>query len=397
MHMTDRWWGSPHNFQPDIAKLPDEIKIHDTTLREGEEQSCVSYTPAEKVKLIQELDDLGIPRIELGAATAPDALEAIEQVMELSLNADFYVILNPMDMETLRRVLDMGVKHLLFGFMSSEFILKKDGLTLESAYEKTAESCIVARETGAKITLFPSDFTRAPLERSIDQIERLFREKLIDATTIVDSFGVASPHAVEYIIREIKKRINIQFEVHAHNDFGLAMAISLAGLFAGADVVHSSIHGIGYRSGGAATEELVMALSVLYGIDLKIKLEKLCSVSRQIEDVTRLKVQRNKPIVGRELFTTEFAGFIKKFPAPEEERVYQPYLPLTVGNSKKIVLGTWSDVPAVEHHLQMHGIDIGPPEKMNELVGKVNFLALEKKRCLKEEEFAALAREVLGL
>src|SRR6202035_5960469 len=123
----------------------------------------------------------------------------------------------------------------------------------------------------------------------------------MDALTMADTVGVCTPDAVSHAVKKVIERLKKPVEIHCHQDFGLGVANTIAALAAGASVAQTTITGIGERAGNVPMEDVVMALLCLYGIDVGIKTEKFCEVSRFVLDLARVSVPPNRPIVGDKL------------------------------------------------------------------------------------------------
>jgi len=137
-------------------------------------------------------------------------------------------------------------------------------------------------------------------------IEKVSNEGHMDSLTVVDTFGVCTPEAIRYFVRKVRNRIKGKpIEAHMHNDFGLAVANSLAAVSAGAEVVHTTVNGIGERTGNADLAHVVLALKMLYGVDVRIRLEKLYELSKLVEKLSKVKMPPQYPVTGRRIFWIE--------------------------------------------------------------------------------------------
>ncbi|MEM2986405.1 MAG: hypothetical protein QXZ71_05050, partial [Candidatus Caldarchaeum sp.] len=204
-----------------------------------------------------------------------------------------------------------------------------------------------------------------------------------DAVAVVDTFGCASPEGFRYLVGEIVRTVKVPVEVHCHNDFGMGTAVSIAGLSAGASVVHVSVNGIGERAGNAALEEVVLSLELLYGRRLGLRLEKLVEVSRLVEKLTGFRLAANKPVVGERVFTREsgisVAGWVKYHLGSEA------FLPELVGNRHDVLVGKKSGKHSIEWKLEKLGVKASP-EEVQALLQKVKEISIAKKRALSDEE-----------
>jgi isopropylmalate/homocitrate/citramalate synthase len=182
----------------------------------------------------------------------------------------------------------------------------------------------------------------------------------------------------------------IPIEIHCHNDFGLAVANSLAAVEAGADVISSTINGIGERSGNASTEEIALSLKVLYGIDIGINYAVLKETSELVEKLSGVKLQVHKAVVGQNCFSHEsglvVAGLAKMSYTAE------PYSPEFVGQQRRIVLGKHSGKISIEMKLKEFGLRY-TDEVVTTMLQKVKEFAIEHKRSITDEELLKVARD----
>jgi isopropylmalate/homocitrate/citramalate synthase len=139
----------------------------------------------------------------------------------------------------------------------------------------------------------------------LDLILRVANEGHMDALALVDTFGVVSPHAMQYLVRQVKARINKRLEAHFHMDFGMGVANTVMAVAEGVEVIHSTVLGLGERAGNTPMEETAMALLTLYGIDIGLKYEKLYGLARLVQQLSGHAVPSNRPVVGDALFQIE--------------------------------------------------------------------------------------------
>jgi isopropylmalate/homocitrate/citramalate synthase len=175
--------------------------------------------------------------------------------------------------------------------------------------------------------------------------------------------------------------------VHCHNDFGLALANSLAALASGASCVHVSVNCLGERAGNVDLAEVVVALKALYGVDTGINTELLTKTSRLVEEVSGNKVAATKPIVGSKIFTRVAGGVVQQLLISPPS--VEPYEPELVGLEREVVLGKLSGKYSIMHALDKLGIQAGE-DQVNTLVAQVKGLSVEKRRLVTDEEFAAM-------
>src|SRR3989442_11896196 len=215
---------------------------------------------------------------------------------------------------------------------------------------------------------------------------------------------------MRWFLERVKKRFKpAQLSVHCPNDFGLAVANSLAALEVGVEVPHRCVNGLGERSGNASFEELVMALEVLYGYKTGIDVSRIAEVSKLVEQLSGIPIAINKAVVGYNSFSHESGihadGVIKM------TSTYEPMQPERVGRERRFILGKHTGSTAIEDKLRKHGVR-ATPEQVKEILGLVKELAEsrskveqlafievyrereEKRRGVSDAEFWAIVRKV---
>jgi len=187
--------------------------------------------------------------------------------------------------------------------------------------------------------------------------------------------------------------VNRPVEVHCHNDFGLGTACTLAGIAAGAEVAHTSVNGIGERTGNVSFEEVAMGLRFLYGVKMDIKSERLVELSRLVERYSMVKVPVSKPFVGERAFTREagisIAGWMNYNLGSE------PVLPELVGNKHGVLIGKKSGRHSIEWKLEQLGLKV-PEEKIPAILESVKAQSIRKKAAIQDDELKEIVKQVLS-
>lgn len=306
----NKWWVSPSNYEKEVVSqfnFPNKIEFIDTTLRDGEQQPGIILTKDEKVAIAKRLDAAGVHRIEAGtpAALKEDA-EAIKEITSLGLKADIYAFVRNMvaDMELAK---ECGVDGVIAEIVGSEHLLKNGQ---RWTVEKAINACIVAttraKELGLKVTFFPADSSRADMDYLLHLVGEVYTKGHIDSLALVDTFGVLSPEGAAHRVKVLKKHFpDLPIECHFHDDFGMGVSTTIAGLAAGAEVAHVTVSGVGERAGGAPLEATALALLALYGQDTGIDTTQFKSLSDFVAECTRIPVPPTKPVVGDKIFYWE--------------------------------------------------------------------------------------------
>ncbi len=213
-------------------------------------------------------------------------------------------------------------------------------LSLEHKYHKTkaevinmiVESIIYAKDNGLKVRYTVEDATRTDLKDLIG-IARLAKKAGADVLSLADTTGTISPEKFYNVVSKLKKEVAIDLEVHCHNDFGLALANSLAAYRAGAKIVDACVNGLGERAGLTPLQELCVALKLIYKEKNSWKLEKLPAISRIVEKFSGIKADRLRPITGENAFTHTADLHVKAI--KNEPKCYEAINPKIVGRKRK--------------------------------------------------------------
>jgi len=203
---------------------------------------------------------------------------------------------------------------------------------------------------------------------------------------------VMEPDAITRLVTEIKKEINIPISLHCHNDFGLAVMNSLAGVKGGATQVHVTVNGLGERAGNASLEQVVAALELLYNVSTSINMKFLTKISRIVQKYSLIRLPPNYPIVGENAFTQQTGIHVHGVLAKRE--TYEPFPPDLVGQKRRITFGKTTGHHAVDAFLKRCNYELTDTQ-LREIVERVREMAALKKK-IADREVLAIAEDVLG-
>ena len=398
---TDKWFVSPWNFNDAVRaefNFPKQVKIHDITLRDGEQQTGVIFTKDDKVRIAEALAEAGVQRIEAGMpVVSPSDMAAVKEIVKRNLGPQIFAFSRCM-VDDVKRAVDCGVSGIVMEVPSSQHIIQYAyKWPLEKAIELSIESTAYAHSQGLEVVFFPIDFTRAEMKWVLDLILRVANEGHMDALALVDTFGVLSPHAIQYLVRQVKQRINKRLEAHFHMDFGMGVANTIMAVAEGVEVIHSTVLGLGERAGNTPMEETCMALLTLYGVDTGIKHEKLYPLARLVQQLSGHAVPSNKPVVGEQLFQIESGIIASWFQNCGEKNPTElfPYRWDVVGQPPaSIVLGKGSGIDSIKAALKNMGVQASEEEAMS-VVMAVKEFSLKHKRLLTDAEFQKVVQTTL--
>ncbi len=382
------------------------VVIFDTTLRDGEQSPGASMDLGQKLQIAKALEQLGVDVIEAGfAAASPGDLEAIQGV---SRHVSGPIICSLArctqgDIDASWEGLRDAPRRRIHVFLATSPIHRDFKLKLakEEIVKRAVEGVRRAREKFEDVEFSPEDAARTELEFLAEVVERVI-EAGATTVNIPDTVGYALPQTYAETIRYLRAHVRgidqAVISVHCHNDLGLAVANSLAGVVEGARQVECTINGIGERAGNASLEEIAMAVKTrrdVLGVTTGIRSERLYPTSRLLSQVTGLAVQRNKAIVGQNAFAHE-AG-IHQHGMLTHRETYEIMRPEEVGFARSsLVLGKHSGRHALKERLAALGYALD--EKQLDLVFADFKKLADKKKDIYDADLEALVihGQVLG-
>src|SRR6202045_1980818 len=351
---TDKWFTSPWNHLPEVRKdlaFPSKIKIHDVTLRDGEQQTAVVFRREEKVAIAKQLDALGVHRIESGMpAVSEQDKAAIQDIAALGLKSEIFAFARCIP-EEIKVVKACGCTGVVIEIPASDHMIKNAyGWTFDRAMKSSIDATRAAKEAGLYTVFFTIDATRTEVDRLLDIVEKVATEGHMDAFTLADTMGGGTPDAISPVAKKGIERLKKPVEIHCHQDFGLGVANTLAALQAGASVAQTTITGLGERAGNVPMEDVVMSLLCLHGLDIGIRTQKFCEVSKFVMEKAKVTQPPNRPIVGDKLYEVEsgiIAGWVR-LARKDHPLEYVPFAPELVGQKPvSISLGKNSGPPSI--------------------------------------------------
>jgi methanogen homocitrate synthase len=267
-------------------------------------------------------------------------------------------------------------------------------LTIDDAAKMVREAVSYAKAHGLIVSFFLVDATRTELERNV-KLSMAAKEAGADGIVIADTVGVASPFAMAYLVKKLRSTVGLPMEAHCHNHFGLATASSIFSVFAGAEVVHVAVNGLGEGAGNTPLEEVVASLSLLVGADLGITLEKVDQLSKLVEKCSLMKISPNKPVVGSNLFIRESGIAVERYyKSPELALELEHFNPALMRRATEVVLGKKSGKYSILYKLREMSLNANE-EQVSLMLEEVKNLAISKKSTISDEEFRKIVKEVL--
>ena len=371
------------------------IKIFDTTLRDGEQSPGASMNTEEKVKLALQLEKLGVDIIEAGfAAASPGDFEAISRISETLKESTICSLARavPKDIELAAKALEKAKHKRIHTFIATSPIHMEYKLKMQpdEVIKRAIEAVKLARSLCEDIEFSCEDACRSDIgflkEVALAVIE-------VGATTLnlPDTVGYRLPNEIGEMIREMKACVGDRaiLSVHCHNDLGLAVSNSIAGIQNGARQLECTINGLGERAGNTALEEVVMILKtrkdVFGNLDTRIKTKEIYATSKLVADITGIRPQPNKAIVGKNAFAHESGihqdGMLKH---PETYEIMKSS-DIGIPQENGLVLGKHSGRAAFKDKLASLGFDEISQEERDNAFEKFKILCDKKKEIYDED------------
>jgi len=368
------------------------IRILDTTLRDGEQTPGVSLTADDKIEIARQLSILGVDVIEAGFPSSSDGEQkVVKEIAKLGLSSEICA-LSRATKGDIDAALSCDVD-LIHVFIPTSPVQMKHAvnLTEEQVLASAVESIQYVKKHGIKCEFSPMDATRSELA-FLKKICKAAQDAGMDTLNVPDTVGIMIPKTTAKLIEDLKTVVTVPISIHCHDDFGLAVANSLAAVEAGATQVHVAVNGLGERAGNTALEEVVTALHVIYKYKTGVNTKLLYSTSRMVAALTGIKVQANKAIVGENAFAHESG--IHTRGVTEQPLTFEPINPELVGRTRKLVAGKLAGTRGIKAELEEIGIH-PTEEQLKEIVQRVKELG-DKGKMVTDADLIALTSAVIG-
>ncbi|MCY7371532.1 MAG: 2-isopropylmalate synthase [Polaromonas sp.] len=384
--------------------MTDKLIIFDTTLRDGEQSPGASMTRDEKLRIARQLERLKVDVIEAGfAASSNGDFEAVKAIANAIRDTSICSLsrANDRDIARAAEALSGAARPRIHTFIATSALHmeKKLRMTPEQVLEQAKLSVRFARNLVADVEFSPEDGYRSDVDYLCRVLEAVIRE---GATTInvPDTVGYAVPELYGNFIKTLRERVpnsdKAIWSVHCHNDLGMAVANSLAGVkIGGARQVECTINGLGERAGNCSLEEIVMAVKTrkdYFNLEMNIDPLHIVAASRMVSQTTGFVVQPNKAVVGANAFA--HASGIHQDGMLKARETYEIMRAEDVGwSASKIVLGKLSGRNAFKQRLQDLGVQLESEADVNSAFARFKELADRKSEIFDEDILALVSDE----
>jgi len=368
-----------------------DIRIVDTTCRDGEQMPGISFTAEEKLEIGLRLESLGVEQLET-FATYNDSDKKCAKLLKEQAASMSIMGWNRMVKADVADSISYGVDAVSISTDTSDIALEhKLKMSRDQQLEKLVDCVEFAKAQGVYVCFNAGDATRTDIDYLIE-FAAAGKSAGGDRFRICDTIGILTPSTTSKLIGAVMSAVDIDVEFHAHNDFGLAIANALAACEAASEFdsralwVSTTVNGLGERAGNVPLEVFIMNLHSHYGLD-KYKTEHILPLCKHVEKASGLGIPLNYPIVGENMFTHKSGihvdGVLKN------PKLYEAFDPSKLGMQRKIALGKHSGKASIRHKLDQLGLSASP-EMLEHIRLEVSRVGEDKKRNITDEEFMSI-------
>jgi len=381
--MNQDWFRSPG------AK----VRVVDTTLRDGEQTAGVVFSNDEKIKIASYLDQIGVDQIEAGIPVMGGfEKDCIKQIVSMGLKASI-MAWNRAVISDIKESLECGVDAVAISISTSDIhIQHKLQTTREDVLVRMTDAVKFAKDHDLYVSVNAEDASRSDIGY-LTEFALAAKRAGADRLRFCDTVGTLNPITTYRYIRTLVDAVGLDVEMHTHNDFGMATANALSGIYAGASYVGVTVNGLGERAGNACLQEVIMGMKYIMKLNCNYNTTLFREVAEYVAQASGRPLPVSKPIVGSNIFAHESGihgdGVLKN------PLTYEVFSPEEVGLERQIVIGKHSGSAAIRSKfINEYGLDL-PDEIIQEVLKRARQMSIDKKRSLFDKELMVIYEELL--
>lgn len=375
--------------------LEDDARVYivDTTLRDGEQTAGVVFVNDEKIQIARYLDQIGVDQIEAGIPVmGGDEKECIKQIVRMGLKSSI-MAWNRAVIADIKESIDCGVDAVAISISTSDIhIQHKLQTTRDKVLLMMEDAVKYAKDNELYVSVNAEDASRSDID-FLTEFALVAKHAGANRLRFCDTVGILNPLTTYRYIRTLRDAVGLDIEMHTHNDFGMATANALSGVYAGANYVGVTVNGLGERAGNACLQEVIMGLKHLMNINLSHDTRLFREVAMYVAQASNRPLPVSKPIVGSNIFAHESGihgdGVLKN------PLTYEAFKPEEVGLERQIVIGKHSGTAAIKSKFaKEYGIELDETAA-KDLLALVRDLSVKVKRPLFDKELMSLYEEYM--
>ena len=374
--------------------LEDGAKIYivDTTLRDGEQTAGVVFSNEEKIRIARYLDEIGIDQIEVGIPVmGGDEKKCITEIAHMGLKSSI-MAWNRAVIADIKESLECGVDAVAISISTSDIHIEhKLQTTREKVLRMMSDAVKFAKDNNLYISVNAEDASRSDLD-FLTEFALIAKHAGANRLRFCDTVGTLNPLTTFRYIKTLHDAVGLDIEMHTHNDFGMATANSLSGVYAGAKYVGVTINGLGERAGNSCLQEVIMGLKYQMNVDVAYNTTIFREVAQYVAVASGRELPVSKPIVGSNIFAHESGihsdGILKN------PLTYEAFKPEEVGLERQIIIGKHSGTASIRSKFNEYLIEL-PDDDAREILAQVRQMSIDKKRSLFDKEVVYIYEEIM--
>lgn len=369
-----------------------KINVVDTTLRDGEQTAGVVFSNDEKVRIARYLDEMGIDQIEAGIPVMGGfEKDCIKEIVRMGLKASI-MAWNRAVITDIKESIECGVDAVAISISTSDIHIEhKLQTTREDVLKRMSDAVKFAKDQGLYVSVNAEDASRSDIDY-LTEFALIAKHGGADRLRFCDTVGTLDPLTTFRYIKTLHDSVGLDIEMHTHNDFGMATANSLAGIYAGANYVGVTVNGLGERAGNSCLQEVIMGMKHLMKIDINYNTTLFREVAQYVAEASGRVLGLNKPIVGSNIFAHESGihgdGVLKN------PLTYEAFLPEEVGLQRQMVIGKHSGSASIKAKFFEYGLDLQAGDA-GEILARCRQMSIDKKRSLFDKEIVCIYEDLL--